>query len=66
MVDIICDKMSESGDNDTSTSGGQAGGSGGGVGTGAGGPNYRGGPSAGATRLTSSGGSNSDNQSCQC
>jgi hypothetical protein len=64
LVDIICDKMSEGGDNDGSSNanpggGGGAGGSGGGSG-----PNVRGGPASGATKLTDS--ASNSSQSCQC
>ncbi len=65
MVDIICDKMAESGENETSASSNAAHGTGGTGGTG-GGPNIRGGPTTGATRLTDSSNNNSNNQSCQC
>ncbi len=60
LVDIICDKMAEGGDADTSNAPGGQGGGGGG-------PNVRGGQSAGTTRLTNSGNNSGDNnQPCQC
>ena len=63
LVDIICDKMAEGGDNEsssTSNATNSAGNAGGGV------PNLRGGPSTGATKLTDSSNNNMNNQGCQC
>ncbi len=67
LVDIICDKMAEGGDNDTSSAQTGQGNMGGGGGAGAGGPNVRGGQNSGTTRLTNASNNNSgDNQPCQC
>ena len=56
LVDIICEKINESGDSDQqSNQGNNATNSG---------PNYRGGPSSGATKLTDS--ASNPSQSCQC
>ena len=57
MVDIICDKLSESGDIENSSNA-----------NGSANPNMRGGTSTGTTKLTNSakGSTNSSNQSCQC
>lgn len=58
LVDIICDKMSEGGDTDSSNAGGAGAGP-------SGAPNVRGATTSGTTRLTES--SNKDgNQPCQC
>ena len=63
MVDIICDKMAEGGENETSASSNATHGTGS-----TGGPNIRGGPTTGATRLTDSLNNQpgASNQSCQC
>lgn len=51
--------MSEGGDTDSSGAGASVSG-------GAGGPNVRGGPSSGATKLTDAATKLTDNQACQC
>lgn len=63
LVDIICDKMAEGGENETSASSNATHGTGS-----TGGPNIRGGPTTGATRLTDSLNNQpgASNQSCQC
>jgi hypothetical protein len=65
LVDIICDKMSESGEHDASGAGGAGVG---GQSSMSGGPNVRGGGgTAGATRLTDGSSSNGPkSDSCQC
>jgi len=61
LVDIICEKIAEGNDNDQSnnhTTNNAAGNSG---------PNYRGGPSSGATKLSDEANNSAFNsQSCQC
>jgi hypothetical protein len=52
--------MSEGGDNDSSGAGAS------GMSGGSGGPNVRGGPSSGATKLTDAATKLTDNQACQC
>ena len=63
MVDIICEKIAEGGDNDQFSSSNQATNNAGNNG----GPNYRGGPSSGATKLTDEANNSAFNtQTCQC
>jgi hypothetical protein len=65
LVDIICDKMAEGGDTDTSNAQQTNQMGGGGLG---GGTSARGGQNSGTTRLTNAGNNSGDNanQPCQC